>query len=162
MAVEVKTSRFNKKPSEAYTKALKSLHEAIVAKQEVSRIYAEASSDVIRERWTKKHGVKRASGGLCIQRLFGKRCKAYPFSDCDCLPLGSDHIDMWRRDGKVIYLTSQPYGISSQKLKEVQEYCDRFGLVFDIDALDSWHYPAWTILITYCTQAFHDEEMHHS
>lgn len=61
---------------------------------------------------------------------------------------GLDHKTLWQHSGKLRYLTSEPYHVSKDELRYLIEYCDMFGIDFQIDA-ESCYYPGHTIRILF-------------
>jgi hypothetical protein len=58
--------------------------------------------------------------------------------------MGLDHTILWQRDGKRTYLTSEPYYVSKEQLKELIAHCDAYGIDFQVDA-ESCYYPGHTV-----------------
>lgn len=44
------------------------------------------------------------------------------------------------------YLISEPYGLVSEYVRDLVEFCDKYGLDFEIDAC-SQHYPTQTLVV---------------
>ncbi len=61
---------------------------------------------------------------------------------------GLDHRTLWQSGGKLLYLTSEPYHVEKDEMKHLIEYCDMFGVDFQIDA-ESCYYPGHTIRILF-------------
>lgn len=133
----------------AAIKAIRDLMETEGA-DKADRAFAEVMTEKKKEDFAKRHGVTRATGGICVRRLFGKRCTiGYPSDPFGtghaCLPPGSDHISLWNKDGKASLLVSQPYGLAYRTLKEIMAYCEKYGLEVRIDANPCWHFPGQVI-----------------
>src|SRR5258705_482563 len=51
-----------------------------------------------------------------------------------------DHSVLWQQQGKLLYLTSEPYYVMKEQLRHLIALCDAHGIDFQIDA-ESCYYP---------------------
>ena len=123
---------------------------------DLQRAYAEVVYEDRRRQWMNGHGIERlVDDKPCLYRLLGKRCRhdtrTGQFGDCDGHDhLGFDHTTLgYRATGGPIVLITQPYDIGPERLKRMTEAAAHFGLDLDIDSLRSWHFPSWTLLVTF-------------
>ncbi|MDQ4146347.1 MAG: hypothetical protein M3120_01390 [Pseudomonadota bacterium] len=129
------------------------------------RAYAAAVADHKWQQYQEQHGVRPAKHA-CIWRLIGKRCLAsrrlrqdddweedwsdeWPDAYFNCTPPGTDHPQLWVKDRKPYSYTSEPYGLSGQKLAKVLAFCEHFRLEVNIDADPSWHFPGNTLFVEF-------------
>lgn len=109
-----------------------------------TRAFAEATCAAREEAWARRYGLKRSSGHSCVARLLGKRCRYGEYKAGDappCRPPGSDHADLWIKNGKPAVYTFQPYGLSYDTLKKLLDFCERWGLEVHIDTWPAGHFP---------------------
>ena len=66
-----------------------------------------------------------------------------------CIQPGFDHTSQWNKDGRPFAIVTQPYSISDATLRDWMRLCQELGLTFRMDAWNSWHYPAHTILVMF-------------
>lgn len=146
-------NRFMGRPSPAYLKALAALQElAAESLDSVDRVYAEATTQLTENQWIKRQSVHRSKASPCIRRITHGAClTATRMEHCICQPPGSDHVDLWIKDGKARVYTSQPYELSWEELQEMVDFCRHDGLQADI-SLGAWHFPGRTMLIEYRRQ----------
>ena len=98
-----------------------------------------------------KHGLKPASGTVCLGRLFGKRCQQI----CDesdgmpHTPPGSDHASLWARDSQPVAYVFQPYNdaLTPGALEHLTIFCQEYGFTLTVLEDESFHYPGKTTLV---------------
>lgn len=111
------------------------------------RAFAEATYAAREKAWAERYGLERSRGHACVARLLGKRCwqsgwhvrgaeEAPP-----CRPPGSDHADLWIKNGKPVVYTFQPYGLDHNTLERLLDFCGRWGLEIHIDTWPAGHFP---------------------
>lgn len=141
-------SRFNRKPSTLYVKAADMLRKLAEAEglDAATRCYAEAMADLRLQQFASKY--KPSAGHACLGRLLGKRCYQYRGgrTDVPCRLPGSDHYNLWLREGKPFLYTSEPYGLLMEDVEEMLAVCKAHGLTFDISA-GSFYFPGATLLV---------------
>lgn len=60
-----------------------------------------------------------------------------------------EHYDLWlKEDGTPHFLTTQPYYVSKDMLRDLITHCDKYGIDFQIDA-ESFYFPGHTIRILF-------------
>jgi hypothetical protein len=62
--------------------------------------------------------------------------------------MGLDHSVLWQQQGKLLYLTSEPYYVMKEQLRHLIALCDAHGIDFQIDA-ESCYYPGHAIRILF-------------
>ena len=140
---------FLDRPSDLYITAVAALRELLVAEGEdhVNRAFADAVAVARQKRFVDVKGVTEGGDGhACVYRLTGKDCPKEP-SHRD-LPAG-EHVTEWVKDGQTVSITSHPYGISYEELKQIVEFCERYGLEAFIDARTAWRFPGWALKVEY-------------
>lgn len=115
----------------------------------VSRAYSAVASGEREREYTEGLQLKRTTGSQCIQRLKGKRCK-YD-GECDHIVPGNDHPKLWLKDGQPYSYTFEPYSLSSRKVNELVEFCERNDFVFYITN-ESMHFPTGTLFVEIVTK----------
>lgn len=91
-------------------------------------------------------GVKLSRRVPCANALTKNAChKDFHVS---CLIPHADHTDVWIKDGKAVLITTQPYNMGIEKLRDIIEFCDKWGLEFSIKG-GSWHYPGFTKMLMF-------------
>lgn len=83
----------------------------------------------------------------CLCAVLGKRrCVGCP-DPCTSYVSWSDHTRVFRTEGSPVWI-SEPYGPEDRDdLDKLRAWCDRHGLVVEVSAARSWHYPGKTALI---------------
>lgn len=122
-------------------RALKLL-EAREGPDAVDYAYDEVAGEARRQFFLKR-GLK-PDNGSCALRLLGKHMRKH---DCACLPPGADHPVLWRKNGKPVLFSFEPYGLSSERSLGLIEFCARHGLEFHIDARWGAYYPGQTVCV---------------
>lgn len=143
------------KRSKKYIEAVKVLQELLEEAGDqgidvVSRAFAEAVSERIRENYLKARGLKETHGERCIQRLRGVHCKYWKGNNsCECRPPDDDHAELLIKGGAPHVYISQPYGIGGVvSLRKIIAFCEKYGFDVDITAY-SWWFPSQTLLLEY-------------
>lgn len=111
-------------------------------------------SDTYYKLFVRAHKVKRSTRLPCANALIKGQCHSVDLHIKCHLP-HSDHTDVWIRQGKPYCITTQPYSLSSEKLKDMLEFCEEWGLEFTVSGL-SWHYPGWTSLVIFWAKGKRD------
>lgn len=62
--------------------------------------------------------------------------------------MGMDHPILWQQQGKLKYLTWEPYYIGKEQLTRLIRHCDKYGIDFQVDAETSY-YPGHSIRILF-------------
>ncbi len=101
-----------------------------------------------------KYKEHRHASPLSLRRLVSKKSRPAPRwakkilneHGCDTLMThsGSGWNDHLGYCGE--YLISEPYGLTSDSVRDLVEFCDKYGLDFEIDAC-SQHFPTQTLAI---------------
>jgi len=117
---------------------------------EPDRTYAVFAGTEMAKNFMKREGVGPVEGEhFCIRTLLdgpsrGDRGCDYP-PGC-IFPPGSDHHEMWQRDGKHVIYTCHPYNLSDSEMEELVKFCDEYGLECTITG-GSWYFPTRTLLM---------------
>jgi len=117
-------------------------------------------------------GYKRVRAGGCFVQLLRKsmskindvtallrwrehRREQHPYQtsmgrrDIDgCQPPGTDHDAGWKKAGKLVMFTSEPYSLHMDELADMIAFAKKNGLDFHIDAEGGW-YPSRTMCVTW-------------
>jgi len=91
-------------------------------------------------------GIKWSSRFPCANALTKNACRRELHGSCQ-IP-HADHTDVWIKHRKAVLITTQPYNVEIDDLRDIIKYCDEWGLEFLISAT-SWHYPGWTKLLVF-------------
>ncbi len=107
------------------------------------RAFAEAVSDGM-YAWMENRGLRESDDM--------RRCREF-HKDINCedgwgFP-GDDHASLWCRDGEPVVYISQPYDLTSDTLREMIAWADRYDLSFAITPRGSWHFPGYTMLVSW-------------
>jgi len=119
-AVKAQRARSNDKPSRLYDEVVRILRRLEAEEGEADTAFAEAMSDIWRERETM--GLHRSSGIPHPPRLLGKHpllLKVQPWLD---------HVAVWNKNGRPAVFTSQPYGLCWEALCGLVDFCRQNGL----------------------------------
>ena len=99
--------------------------------ERAARRLARKQAEEQRERyaaWASARGLKESQGITHPSRLVGKRPDTGHYANM--MVWGwTDHVHLWLRDGKAVCFTSEPYGLSEQKRRNIQEIAEEYGLV---------------------------------
>lgn len=144
---EKNTGRFERRPSTRYQRVVDAIEALAQAEgwDMAERAIAEALDYPYILEYQEKHGVRQGeaigSGGL--NRLTGTRDMTFGGVSFP----GSDHTDVWLKDGKVARVSEQPYGpITDTRLREMLAFCEKHALRMRISAR-SFHFAGHTLLI---------------
>lgn len=91
-------------------------------------------------------GIKRSSRFPCANALTKNGCRGELHGSCQ-IP-HADHTDVWIKHRKAVLITTQPYNLEIEDLRDIIKYCDKWGLGFLVSGT-SWHYPGWTKLLVF-------------
>lgn len=128
----------------------------LVTKLELSddptALFGAAVEDRRRKNWIKTHNVTRSTvrsptgaiGGEVELLLPSSRRKEFRESHL-CLPM--DHVECWKRGGKLICVTSAPYHIYNDEIMGLAALIQQFGLEVKIEQMDAWYYAGFTHLV---------------
>lgn len=143
--------------SQRYQQAVEALRSLIEHEgaQIANYAYAESVSEIRKREFGEIHVATLSEDShVCIHRLMGKPCarqdKPHTVA-CNArnnIP-ASDHLSEWQKDGKTLFIVSQPYGMSFDSLKKTVLFCESNGLAVNISAESSWHFPGRTIAVEY-------------
>ncbi|MFJ8065824.1 hypothetical protein ACIQYS_14435 [Psychrobacillus sp. NPDC096426] len=109
----------------------------------VGRCYSDVIHKERENIFMQRMGVKKTKGVASAKRLVGKRGNIDLL--IDKVP-GSDHSNLWIKDGKPYSFTIEPYTLGKKTLEELIDYCGENGLDFNISN-HSFHNPAGTFLV---------------
>lgn len=153
----VRRYQFAPDPSEAWVNAVNTMKAMMEPRSEDVLIYAyaEATYERYKDDWASRHGVKQTpSGHACIARLLGRQCKvgydphgANYNSRPPCHPPGDDHASLWLKDGKPAIYVFQPYSLGDKTIRELMEFCEKWGLSARINSMPSWHFPGVVLTV---------------
>lgn len=156
MRVRSRVSRFvtaKQQRIPEYIQAVTAL-EALAQENEdlASRALAEATCEVRRKVWAQREGVKESTGHVCVARLLGKRCRMSSSTPRrgevpPCRPPGADHPKLWLRNGKPAIYTFEPYVMELNTLRELVNFCDRWGLDLEIRGWPGAHFPGHVVWV---------------
>jgi hypothetical protein len=101
-----------------------------------------------KKEWAENNKVKPANGGwpkllpAAERKKFGLDRYSWPSLACD------DHCTLWsNKETKEYWWLSQPYGITQNDARKLNEDAEKYGLEFMIDAWPSWHFPGRVLTI---------------
>lgn len=106
------------------------------------RVYATATSQKYEKEWIEKHKVKPTRGDICIARLINKHCTLE-----NSVGFYFDHAQLWLKDGKPYIFTFQPYELDNKRMKQLVEYCEKYGLEFVMHTTPAFHFPSAVLWI---------------
>lgn len=155
MTIQSKTASriFGNSLTTAQQKARQALMQ-LVADEGVNNA-ADVYTDVLalsRENtFASKHGLKPASGTVCLGRLFGKGYQQI----CDesdgmpHIPPGNDHASLWARGSQPVVYVFQPYkdALTPTVLARLTIFCQEYKLALTVLEDESFHYPGKTTLV---------------
>ena len=105
----------------------------------------------LRDKWAKREGVtlsnSRAANPSFLVGMKKARDAGIHLPYIYSSDLGLDHVSCWNKDGKPYCLVSQPYGLSTEALKNMLTTADILGLEIDISSHPSWHYPGAVLTV---------------
>lgn len=97
------------------------------------------------EEFMTARGLTLSAGRVCLHRLAGKRsCGEMDDMACARLSRALDHGRLYLRDGKPALVVAEPYGLGTDALRLLLEYCAELKLVISIQAHSIW-YPGETV-----------------
>lgn len=139
--------------SELYESALTAIRALAEAEGTdlATRAYAEATWDLDRDGYAASRKLKLANGPVCIQRIHGKRCREFSSygTRCECHPPADDHPSLWNKERKPERYLSQPYSLSTEDLRQVVAFVDRFDLDVVVTPWPSFHFPGSILSVEY-------------
>lgn len=146
--------RYESDPSELYSETVQQIER--LAEEEgndtARRAFAKAMAPRLQKEWIGANNVKPTSGKECVHRLLGESRCPEEGGKIECFPPGSDHDSLWIAEIKPgkkrepYAFVTQPYGLSFQTLQSLVQFCNRYGLKADINAL-SWYFPTGTLRV---------------
>lgn len=141
-------SRFTKNPSKLYLKAVRALEELEDKEHNADRAFADFESMRREKRWD-EYFTLHPDPWLDVLVDTIKRDGddiGTIYNDANT-PMGFDHTAMWvsKSDAKTPCLFTQPYKLRFEDMFRIVDFCTRYGLRCDINALLSWHFPASSI-----------------
>jgi transcriptional regulator with XRE-family HTH domain len=115
---------------------------------ETVRAVNEVTKRAALELFTNAHGVKRSRSHACASRLIGKQCLLGRTAErCPmCEPPGDDHGEIFNRNGMAEFYVFHPYHFSGETARELQDWCDTYGLQYGIWPLD-WYFLGRTTAV---------------
>lgn len=132
-------SRFMDNPSAAYRDAVRALRVLADAEGEemATRAFGEAVAELRRADWAAENGFEESQAHQSIHGLLGRQA----LKDGVLYLPGGDHTSVWNKEGKPHTLVSQPYDLRWEDLTELVAFCKQWGLMADVAAWPSWHFP---------------------
>lgn len=142
----------------AYREAVRAL-QAVVAVAgpgvpTATQAFAEAVWEQHKTEYAASRGLTESkTNHACIRRLLGRQCRSGGVEReargdlPPCWPPGADHSSLWNRDGKPVVFVMQPYPMSYATVRELVDFCERWGLQFSVSPWPSWHYPGAVVTL---------------
>lgn len=141
-------------PSSKYQCAVKALQSLALSESldAAERAFAEAAADLKRAAFITRHAAKRSTAAPSLRSLAAPGTgKGYIG-----IPEG-DHLKAWSMAGKTSMVTSEPYGLRLDSLREMVMIADKHHIDINISASQSMHFPGMNLVVMF-TKAEEDRQ----